>query len=304
MTWGLHDVDCLTTGLHAGELTILAGRPSMGKSALAVHVAKAAARWTVSADQTPGGVLLISPEMTAQAVGARWLSADAAAAGTAVPYSQFRNGSFSANDFERLTDVAKSAEGMPILIEENPDISIVGAFSAARRAAMRLKRAGRRLSLVVVDYLQLLRPEDRYRGRRVDEVSEISAGMKRLARTENVPVLALSQLSRQVEQRDDKRPQLSDLRDSGSIEQDADSVVFVYRDEYYLRRAEPRIGTDEHIKWQDDMEAAHGRMEIIVGKQRHGPIGTCTVRYDAGTNSITRFDDRRLPMNDQWERVA
>ncbi|RAI33725.1 DnaB-like helicase C-terminal domain-containing protein [Rhodoplanes serenus] len=295
VTWGVKDMDVLTTGLHPGELTILAGRPSMGKSAVAVAVAQAAARWKGPGDELPGGVLVISPEMTGQALGGRMLSADTRRAGGLVPYSSLRSGRFDAADFDRLTETARATEGTPILIEETPDITLIGAFAAARRAALRFKRAGRRLSLVVVDYMQLLRPDPGFRGSRYDHVSEVSCGMKRLARTENVAVLALSQLSRQVEQREDKRPMLSDLRESGSIEQDADAVVFAYRDEYYVQRREPKANTEEHYRWQAEMAACHCRLDLIIAKQRHGPVGTITAHYEAATNTVRDLSDMEQP---------
>lgn len=286
VTWGLADLDRMTTGLHAGEMVLLAGRPGMGKSAVGIAVADSASRWTPPGDPTPTGVLLVSPEMTAQAIGGRLVTSEAKGGGSSVPYSALRSGRFGPDDFDRMAEAAKHFSSRSILIDETATITIAGVASAVRRAALRFRRKGIALRLVVVDYLQLVAAGDRYRGKRVDEVAEISAGLKQIARNENVAVLALSQLSRDLERREDKRPQLSDLRDSGSLEQDADAVVFAFREEYYLGRGEPTAGTEEHFKWQAALEACHGRMELIIGKQRHGPIGKITVRFDAPTNVV------------------
>ena len=173
---------------------------------------------------------------------------------------------------------------LPLFIDETGGLNIAQLAARARR----LKRQ-KGLDLLVIDYIQLLQGSSR-RGQenRVQEVTEITTSLKALAKELNVPIMALSQLSRQVENRDDKRPQLSDLRESGSIEQDADVVMFVFREEYYLSNKEPRPGTDEHIKWQTEMDAAHGKAEVIIGKQRHGPTGTVNLQFDA---AVTRFDN-------------
>jgi replicative DNA helicase len=181
----------------------------------------------------------------------------------------------------RLSDAAREMQAIPLYIDETGGITISQLTARARR----LKRQ-RGLDVLVVDYIQLLSGSARKNDGRVQEITEITTGLKALAKELNVPVVALSQLSRQVESRDDKRPQLSDLRESGSIEQDADVVMFVFREEYYLKNKEPRAGTEEHIKWQSEMEQVHGVAEVIIGKQRHGPTGTVPVQFDA---EVTRF---------------
>ena len=227
VTWGLRDMDRMTTGLHRGEVTVLAGRPGMGKSALGITIAEAGAKWKPPGkDVAPTGVLIISPEMEAQALGGRMIAQEADRNKTygqrELAYSLLRDGRFDEREWDRLIAAAIALRDLPVLIDETPSISAAGVASAVRRAAMRFRRTGYELRLIVVDYLQLIRASDRYAGKRVDEVSEISSAMKSIARSEQVAVLALSQLSREVERRDDKRPMLSDLRDSGTIEQDAE----------------------------------------------------------------------------------
>ena len=188
------------------------------------------------------------------------------------------------NDFDRLAEAAREMERIPLYIDETGGLSIAQLAARARR----LKRQ-RGLDLMVVDYIQLLSGSSRRAQEgRVQEVTEITTNLKALAKELNVPIVALSQLSRQVENREDKRPQLSDLRESGSIEQDADVVMFVFREEYYLKNREPRPGTEEHFKWMAEMEAVHGRAEVILGKQRHGPTGTVQLQFKS---DVTRFAD-------------
>jgi replicative DNA helicase len=204
---------------------------------------------------------------------------------------KIRRGDIQQQDFERVVDAARLMQSIPFYIDQTGGISIAQLAARARR----LKRQ-RGIDLMVVDYIQLLTGASKKSDNRVQELTEITTGLKALAKELDVPIIALSQLSRQVESRDDKRPQLSDLRESGSIEQDADVVVFIYREEYYLKNKQPREGTEEFIKWQADMERAHGRAEVIIGKQRHGPTGTVELQFDA---EITRFGnlaaDDRLP---------
>ncbi|HXW27167.1 MAG TPA: replicative DNA helicase [Xanthobacteraceae bacterium] len=292
---GLHDLDRMMGGLQHSDLVILAGRPGMGKTSLATNIAYNIARaWRgdVKADghidTINGGIVgFFSLEMSAEQLATRIISEQ-----TEIPSYRIRRGEIEPPDFDRIAAVAREMETLPLYIDETGGLSIAQLAARARR----LKRQ-RGLDLLVVDYVQLLQGSARRANEnRVQEVTEITTGLKTLAKELNVPVLGCSQLSRQVESRDDKRPQLSDLRESGSIEQDADVVLFVFREEYYLKNKEPRAGTDEHFKWQTDMEAVHGKAELIIGKQRHGPTGTVQLQFKA---DVTRFadlaDDSRLP---------
>jgi replicative DNA helicase len=203
---------------------------------------------------------------------------------TGIPSSHIRRGGITEADFETIKDVSVELQSLPFYVDETGGISIAQLCARARR----LKRQ-RGLDVIVIDYIQLLSGSARKSNEsRVQEVTEITTGLKALAKELNVPVVALSQLSRQVENRDDKHPQLSDLRESGSIEQDADVVLFVFREEYYLSNKEPRPGTEEHLKWQTEMALVHGKAEVIIGKQRHGPTGTVQLQFDA---AVTRFGD-------------
>jgi replicative DNA helicase len=284
---GLSDLDSKMGGLQASDLVIVAGRPGMGKTALATNIAYNVARaWRgeVQADgrisTVNGGIVgFFSLEMSAEQLATRIISEQ-----SGIPSSTIRRGGISERDFERIKDVAVELQHLPFFIDETGGLTVAQLAARARR----LKRQ-KGLDLLVIDYIQLLQGSSRRaQDNRVQEVTEITTNLKALAKELNVPILALSQLSRQVENRDDKRPQLSDLRESGSIEQDADVVMFVFREEYYLSNKEPRPGTDEHIKWQVEMAAVHGRAEIIIGKQRHGPTGTVNVQFDA---AVTRFDN-------------
>jgi replicative DNA helicase len=292
---GLDDIDRMMGGLQKSDLVILAGRPGMGKTALATNVAYNVARaWRseVRADgrteTVNGGIIgFFSLEMSAEQLATRIISEQ-----TEIPSYRIRRGEIDPSDFDRIAGVAREMEVIPLYIDETGGLSIAQLAARARR----LKRQ-RGLDLLVVDYLQLLQGSTRRATEgRVREVTEITTGLKALAKELDVPILALSQLSRQVESRDDKRPQLSDLRESGSIEQDADVVLFVFREEYYLKNKEPRAGTEEHFKWQAEMEAVHGKAEIIIGKQRHGPTGTVPLQFKA---DVTRFSslaqEDRLP---------
>jgi replicative DNA helicase len=291
---GLTDLDRMMGGLQPSDMVIIAGRPGMGKTSLATNIAFNIAKAYAFEKQPDGGhktvnggvVGFFSLEMSAEQLATRIIAEQ-----SGVPSYKIRRGDIREDDFYKITDVAREMQAMPLYIDQTGGLSIAQLAARARR----LKRQ-RGLDLLVVDYIQLLSGAARKGDNRVQEVTEITTGMKALAKELNVPILALSQLSRQVEQRDDKRPQLSDLRESGSIEQDADVVMFVFREEYYLKNKEPKPGTEEHFKWQSDMDQAHGRAEVIIGKQRHGPTGTVQLAFQA---EVTRFanlaDDQKLP---------
>src|SRR3984893_8075859 len=284
---GLDDLDRMMGGLQHSDLVILAGRPGMGKSALATNIAYNIAKaWRGEVrpdgrtESVNGGIVgLFSLEMSAEQLATRIISEQ-----TEIPSYRIRRGEIDPGDFDRIASVAREMESIPLYIDETGGLAIAQLAARARR----LKRQ-KGLDLLVIDYLQLLQGSNRraIEGR-VQEVTEITTGLKALAKELNVPILALSQLSRQVENRDDKRPQLADLRESGSIEQDADVVLFVFREEYYLKNKEPREGTEEHFKWQAEMDAVHGKAEVIIGKQRHGPTGTVQLQFKA---DVTRFSN-------------
>ena len=287
---GLTDMDKKLGGLHKSDLLILAGRPSMGKTSLATNVAfniaKAYRRGQLpdgSEGAVEGGVVgFYSLEMSAEQLAARILSEAAE-----VPSEQIRRGDMTEAEFRRFVDAAKALEACPLYIDDTPALPISQLAARARR----LKRT-HGLDVLIVDYLQLVRPASA-KDSRVNEVSEITQGLKAIAKELDVPVIALSQLSRQVESRDDKRPQLSDLRESGSIEQDADVVMFVFREEYYKEREKPGDHDLEAMaKWQEEMERLHGRAEVIIGKQRHGPIGTVDLSFEG---RFTRFGNLIQP---------
>src|SRR5690242_14540427 len=284
---GLDDLDRMMGGLQQSDLVILAGRPGMGKTALATNIGYNIAKaWQgeIKPDghtsTVNGGIVgFFSLEMSAEQLATRIIAEQ-----TSIPSNQIRRGGISESDFEKIKDYSIELQNIPLYVDETGGLSVAQLAARARR----LKRQ-RGLDLVVIDYLQLLQGSTRRsQENRVQEITEITTKLKALAKELNVPILALSQLSRQVESRDDKRPQLSDLRESGSIEQDADVVLFVYREEYYLANKEPRPGTEEHIKWQTEMATVHGKAEVIIGKQRHGPTGTVALQFDA---SVTRFAD-------------
>ena len=292
---GLDDLDAKMGGLQSSDLIIIAGRPGMGKTALATNIAFNIARAHRSEQQEDGtqktvngGIVgFFSLEMSSEQLATRIIAEQ-----SGVASYKIRRGSITEDDFQRISDVAMEMQRVPLFIDQTGGISIAQLVARARR----LKRQ-RGLDMIVVDYLQLLAGSKSRSDSRVQEITEITTGLKALAKELNVPIVALSQLSRQVESRDDKRPQLSDLRESGSIEQDADIVIFVFREEYYLKNKQPREGTEEFIKWQNDMERAHGRAEIIIGKQRHGPTGTVDVAFE---DEVTRFSnlatEDRLPV--------
>jgi replicative DNA helicase len=285
---GFTDLDKLLGGLQKSDLVILAGRPSMGKTALATNIAYYAAKTCKRETDEHGQSSIVdgavvgffSLEMSAEQLATRILSE-----ASRVSSNRIRKGDLSNADFQRVVEANQELAQIPFFIDDTPALSVAQLRTRARR----LKRQ-HNLSLVVVDYLQLLRPSSsRSNDNRVQEISDITRGLKALAKELDLPVLALSQLSRAVEQREDKRPQLSDLRESGSIEQDADVVTFIYRPEYYLSRLEPeQAGTEDYEKWQARMEEVHNLAEVIIGKQRHGPTGTVNLVFEG---ELTRFSD-------------
>ncbi|WP_126975993.1 replicative DNA helicase [Frigidibacter oleivorans] len=287
---GLVDLDKKLGGLHPSDLLILAGRPSMGKTSLATNIAfniakayRRGRRPDGSEGAVEGGVVgFFSLEMSSEQLAARVLSE-----ASEVPSEQIRRGDMTEQEFRRFVEAAKTLENCPLYIDDTPALPISQVAARCRR----LKRT-HGLDVVFVDYLQLLRGTGKG-DNRVQEIAEISMGLKALAKELSIPVVALSQLSRQVESREDKRPQLSDLRESGSIEQDADVVMFVYRDEYYREREKPGEDNLEAMaKWQETMERVHGKAEVIIGKQRHGPIGTVELSFEG---RFTRFGNLVRP---------
>lgn len=287
---GLVDMDKKLGGLHKSDLLIIAGRPSMGKTSLATNlafnIAKAYRRGQLhdgTEGAVEGGVVgFYSLEMSAEQLAARVLSE-----ASEVPSEQIRRGDMTEGEFRRFVDAAKQLESCPLYIDDTPALPISQLAARARR----LKRT-HGLDVLIVDYLQLVRGTGRSENR-VNEISEITMGLKAIAKELDIPVVALSQLSRQVESRDDKRPQLSDLRESGSIEQDADVVMFVFREEYYAEREKPSDERlDEMAAWQERMERLHGKAEVIIGKQRHGPIGTIELSFEG---RFTRFGNLVQP---------
>ncbi|ARU00478.1 replicative DNA helicase [Yoonia vestfoldensis] len=294
---GLIDLDKKLGGLHKSDLLILAGRPSMGKTSLATNIAfnvAKAYKKGILPDGTEGavdgGVVgFYSLEMSAEQLAARILSEAAE-----VPSEQIRRGDMTEAEFRRFVDAAKSLEACPLFIDDTPALPIAQLAARARR----LKRT-HGLDVLMVDYLQLVRGTGRSENR-VNEISEITMGLKAIAKELNIPVVALSQLSRQVESREDKRPQLSDLRESGSIEQDADVVMFVFREEYYKEREKPGDHEMEKMAaWQEEMERLHGKAEVVIGKQRHGPIGTVDLSFEG---RFTRFGNLVKPWQQGGEQ--
>jgi replicative DNA helicase len=295
---GFRDLDDKLGGLHPSDLVILAGRPSMGKTALATNIAFNAAK-AYKGERSPDGRLVVedgavvgffSLEMSAEQLAARLLAEE-----SGVSSDRIRRGNINQANFDRFVQASQRLDTLRLFIDDTPALSVSGLRSRARRL---MRQQG--LGLIVVDYLQLLRPSVQVRTleNRVQEISDITRGLKTLAKELNVPVLALSQLSRAVEQREDKRPMLADLRESGSIEQDADIVMFIFREEYYMR--EPTRLADEteakfndrYEEWTKRLERAHGLSEIIIAKQRHGPLGTIKLHFDAET---TKFDNHIDP---------
>ncbi|HEX3754425.1 MAG TPA: replicative DNA helicase [Rhizomicrobium sp.] len=283
VTSGFTDIDSLLGGLQPSDLLILAGRPGMGKSALATNIAFHAARaWvqdTEAGAEFPRGapVLLFSLEMAAQQLSARILAEQ-----TEIEMWKIRNGRFSESEWEKFVLTMQDLSTLPLYIDDTGGISIAQIAARARR----LKRE-KKVGLIIIDYLQLVEPSRR-QDNRVQEITEVTKGFKALAKELNVPILALSQLSRGVDSRDDKRPVLSDLRESGSIEQDADVVMFVYREEYYLKSREPDPSSADHAKWLEKCERAHRRAEVLVEKHRHGATNKIDLYFD---DRFTRFSN-------------
>src|SRR3954470_5012211 len=295
-TTGLESLNAKIGGLHKSDLMIIAGRPGMGKSALGTNIAFAAARRFVrdvedgiEPEKSAGApVALFSLEMSSDQLATRILAEE-----SGISSENLRMGKISQQEFRQLARAAAELQNLPLYIDDTPGLTI----AALRTRARRLKRQ-KGIGILVVDYLQLLQGSGRGSSgdNRVQEISEISRGLKQLAKELNVPVIALSQLSRAVEQREDKRPQLSDLRESGSIEQDADMVLFIYREDYYLGAKQPADDHPDFAAWQEEMARAYGRAEVIVAKQRHGSTGKVRLKFDS---RITKFsddlDDRYLP---------
>jgi replicative DNA helicase len=291
---GLRGLDVKMGGLQRSDLLVLAGRPGMGRTALATNIAYNIARAhrdELQPDGTRktvnGGIVgFFSCEMSAEQLATRILAEQ-----TGIASSTIRRGGITQGEFDKIRDHTIELEHLPLFVDETGGLSISQLTARARR----LKRQ-KGLDVIMVDYIQLLQGSGKRSDNRVQEVTEITTSLKALAKELNVPIIALSQLSRQVESRDDKRPQLSDLRESGSIEQDADVVLFVYREEYYLKNKEPKFGTEDYIKWEGEMNEARGKAEVIVAKQRHGPTGMVPLGFQG---EFTRFfdlaEDSHLP---------
>lgn len=293
VTTGLKDLDRRLGGLHGSDLIVLAGRPSMGKTALATNIAFNAAQAEKPTDgDEPAGtnhVLFFSLEMSSEQLAARILSQV-----SGIPSDRVRRGEINADEFQAFAVASQHMSRVSLFIDDTPAITV----SAMRTRARRLKRQ-QGLDMIVVDYLQLLQGTPGRRAEnRVQEVSEITRGLKQLAKELEVPVIALSQLSRQVENREDKRPQLADLRESGSIEQDADVVMFIYREQYYLEKGEPILGIEEkgerfedrHTRWQSRMAEVSNTASVIIAKQRHGPVGTIDLYFEGALTKFGNLD--------------
>ena len=274
---GLRDLDDKLGGLHQSDLIIIAGRPSMGKTSLATNIAFNAAK-NIQDNGKKSSIAFFSLEMSSEQLSTRILSEQAR-----IGSNDIRRGRISDEQFDDFLETSKNIAELPLFIDETPAISIAAMSNRARR----IKRLYG-LDMIIVDYIQLMRGTTYNKDGRVQEISQITQGLKAVAKELAVPVVALSQLSRQVEQRDNHQPQLADLRESGSIEQDADVVMFVYREGYYLQRTEPREATVEHAEWQAKMNEVAHLAEIIIGKQRHGPIGKVTLEFE---ERFTKFKD-------------
>ena len=275
---GLRDLDDRLGGLHKSDLIIIAGRPGMGKTALATNIAFNAAQKLQNSGKEKASVAFFSLEMSSEQLSTRILAEQ-----SKIKSNDIRRGRISDEQFDRFLETSKNISELPLYIDETPALTIAAMSNRARR----IKRL-HGLDLIIVDYIQLMRGSLNYKDGRVQEVSEITQGLKAIAKELSIPVVALSQLSRQVEQRDNKKPQLSDLRESGSIEQDADVVMFVYRESYYLENKEPKPATVEHAEWQAKMNEVSNLAELIIGKQRHGPTGNVFLEFEA---MFTKFKD-------------
>ncbi len=274
---GLRDLDDKLGGLHQSDLIIIAGRPSMGKTSLATNIAFNAAKKLQDSGKK-SSIAFFSLEMSSEQLSTRIISEQAR-----ISSNDIRRGRISDDQFDKFLETSKNISELPLYIDETPAITIAALSNRARR----IKRLFG-LDMIVVDYIQLMRGTTFNKDGRVQEISQITQGLKAIAKELSVPVVALSQLSRQVEQRDDNKPLLSDLRESGSIEQDADVVMFVYREAYYLQRKEPRAATVEHAEWQAKMNEVAHLAQLIIGKQRHGPIGNVTLEFE---ERFTKFKD-------------
>ena len=274
---GLTDLDEKLGGLHKSDLVIIAGRPSMGKTALATNIAYHAAK-DIQLKSVKSSVAFFSLEMSSEQLSTRILSEQ-----SRIKSNDIRRGKATEEELGRYIETSRDIYDLPLYIDETPAITISSLSNRARRIKRKFG-----LSLIVVDYIQLMRTNSKRNDGRVQEISEITQGLKALAKELGVPVLALSQLSRAVEQRDDKKPQLADLRESGSIEQDADVVLFVFREEYYEEKKQPKLGSIEHAEWQSKMNDIAGMAEILIGKQRHGPTGNIQVEFEG---MYTKFKD-------------
>ena len=274
---GLRDLDDKLGGLHQSDLIIIAGRPSMGKTSLATNIAFNAAQKLQESGKR-SSIAFFSLEMSSEQLSTRIISEQAR-----ISSNDIRRGRISDDQFDKFLETSKNISELPLYIDETPAITIAALSNRARR----IKRLFG-LDMIIVDYIQLMRGTTFNKDGRVQEISQITQGLKAIAKELAVPVVALSQLSRQVEQRDDNKPLLSDLRESGSIEQDADVVMFVYREAYYLSRKEPRAATVEHAEWQAKMNEVAHLAQLIIGKQRHGPIGNITLEFE---ERFTKFKD-------------
>ena len=290
VTTGLIDIDRKLGGLHASDLVIVAGRPGMGKTSFATTVAFNAAKYFQTTDRTEDQgkqVAIFSLEMSSEQLATRILAERARIDSHAI-----RTGTLSNDDFSRLVVASQELNDLPLYVDDTPAVTVSAIRTRCRRLARQNKIPGQSgLGLIIIDHLQLVAPARGERNEnRVQEISGMTRAMKGLAKDLKVPVLTLSQLSRAVENRENKRPQLADLRESGTIEQDADVVMFLYREEYYLAREEPKNadGHEAMVKWQDEMEKVHNLAEVIVAKQRHGPVGTVRAHYEA---QFTHFSD-------------
>lgn len=279
VTTGLIDLDKWLGGLHPSDLIVLAGRPSMGKTALATNIAFNAAYAFAQKNKEGAPVAFFSLEMSAEQLATRILACEAG-----ISSDKIRRGEIKGDDFPTFVEVSRRLNTTPLYVDDTPALSI----TQLRNRARRLQRQ-QGLGLIVIDYLQLLdgnQPGSKRTDNRVQEISDITRALKAMAKELNVPVVALSQLSRAVEQREDKRPQLADLRESGSIEQDADVVLLIFREEYYEARREPPTGTEKHREWQEHMAKIYNQAEVIIAKQRHGPVGTIRLFFEG---TLTRF---------------
>jgi replicative DNA helicase len=284
VTTGFNDLDHKLFGFHNSDLIVLAGRPSMGKTALALNLAINAAIALAAkhkGETNPPSVGFFSLEMSAEQLSTRLLAMH-----SDIDSSNLRSGKIHESDYNKLQKTAEYLSDLPLYIDDSGMLTI----SAIRTRARRLKRKNN-LSILFIDYLQLITGNTR-KDNRVLEISEITMGLKALAKELNIPIVVLSQLSRAVETRDDKRPMLSDLRESGAIEQDADIVMFIYRDEYYLSRKEPQAGTDKHAIWLDKLNKVHNQAEVIIAKHRNGPIGNVMLYYDSNHSKFGNLETR------------